>query len=243
MLPYLNSEIIEKKTCKWIFGYSDSSLLNFYITTRFDIATINSSNVLDFAMSKIHQSILSILDCFNKKNIIQESFNFYEQEKNKERIDYIFDTPVEYKSLYNKNKEIILNGRILGGCLEAITEILGTKYDYVEEFVSRYPEGILWYLDIYDSNPLELYRKLLVMKWNNWFKNINGIIIGRTRSVTEIGDFTYLDVLHKIFDSMNIEVIYDVDIGHVMPQFSIINGSVGIFIYKDNKGIFKQEKI
>ena len=241
MFPYLNDKVIRENRPKWIFGFSDSSLLEFYITTKFNIATINSSNIFDFAASTPHKSVLSIIDCFNKKEIIQESFKLYEKEKQKERIDYILDTKVKYDSLYKS--DVTIKGRIIGGCLEAILEILGTKFDYVHEFCNSFSEGVLWYLDINDSNPLDLYRKLWQMKNASWFDNINGIIIGRTRSVKEIGDFTYLDALHKIFDDMNIPVVIDADIGHVMPQFSIVNESLGTFTYKNGKGTLKQEKI
>ena len=241
MLPYLDDDVILKNNPKWVFGYSDSSLLNFYLTTKYDIATINSSNIMDFAGLPIHKSLLSIIECMSKDKIEQHSFQLFEQEKIKERINYILDSPVKYQSLYKK-EEITIKGRIIGGCLEAIIEILGTKYDYVEKFINRHNEKMLWYLDIYDSNPLDLYRKLWQMKESNWFKNINGIIIGRTRSIKEIEDFSYLDALHRIFDDMKIPVIFDVDIGHVLPQFSIINGSVGTFIYKNHKGILIQEK-
>jgi len=242
MIPYLDDKVIKNNEPKWIFGYSDSSLLNFYITTKYNIATINSSNILQFAMNDLHESLLSIFKCFNDNVIIEKSFDLYENEKEENRINYNLDSKVIYKSLYNE-KEITISGRIIGGCLEAITEILGTRYDYVEKFCKSFNEGILWYLDIYNSNPLELYRKLWQMKESNWFSNINGIIIGRTKSIKEIDDFTYLDSLHKIFDNMNIPVIIDVDIGHIMPQFSIINGSFGTFTYKNHKGILKQEKI
>ncbi|MBR3660513.1 MAG: LD-carboxypeptidase [Bacilli bacterium] len=241
MLPYLDDDIIPNNS-KWIFGYSDSSLLNFYLTTKYHIATINSGNVLEFAMDKIHESLFSILKCMSEKAIIQENFKLYEGKKHRHEINYSLDTKVKYKSLYN-NKEIIIKGRMIGGCLEAIIEILGTKYDYVSDFCNSFKEGMFWYLDIYDSNPLDLYRKLWQMKEAFWFNNINGIIIGRTRSIKKIEDFTYLDALHKIFDDMNIPVIIDVDIGHVKPQFSIINGSFGTFTYKNGKGTLKQEKI
>ena len=240
MIPYLNDEVIINNP-KWTFGYSDSSLLNFYITTKYQIATINSSNILQFAMNPLHESLFNIIKCFNEQVIVQESFKLFESERHKDELNYILDSKVEYKSLYSD--DVTIKGRIIGGCLEAITEIIGTKYDYVENFCNKYDEGILWYLDIYDSNPLDLYRKLWQMKQANWFNNINGIIIGRTRSVKEIDDFTYLDSLHKIFDDMNIPVIIDTDIGHVMPQFSIINGSYATFTYKNGQGLLKQEKI
>lgn len=240
MLPYLDDKVILENNPKWIFGYSDSSLLNFYITTKYKIATINASNILQFSMNDIHESLFNIFKCVNDNVIIENSFKMYEKNKINDRINYILDCKVKYDSLYHN--EIVIKGRIIGGCLEAITEILGTKYDYVEKFCNSFEEGIIWYLDIYDSNPLELYRNLWQMKESNWFSNINGILIGRTNSIKKIGDFSYLDSLHRIFDDMNIPVIIDVDIGHVMPQFSIINGSLGTFTYKNHKGILKQEK-
>lgn len=240
MIPFIEDQVINNNAPKWIFGYSDSSLLNFYITTKYNIATINSSNILQFSMDNLHESLLSIFKCINDDVIIQESFKKYEKTKIDNRINYNLDGNVCYQSLYSD--EVTIKGRMLGGCLEAIIEILGTKYDYVEKFCKSLDEGIIWYLDVYDSNPLKLYRKLWQMKEANWFNNTNGIIFGRTRSIKQIDDFTYLDSLHRVFDDMNIPVILDADIGHVMPQFSIINGSFATFTYKDSKGILTQEK-
>lgn len=240
MLPFLDDDII-KNNPKWLFGYSDSSLLNFYITTKFQIATINSSNILQFSMDKLHLSLVNIFKCINDYKIIQNSFSMYESCRDNNCLNYILDKKVKYQSLYHK--EVTIKGRLIGGCLEAISEIIGTKYDNVSNFCNFFSKGVIWYLDIYNLNPLELYQKLWTIKINNWFTNTNGILIGRTKSLKEIEDFTYGDALHKVFDDMNIPVIYDVDIGHIMPQFSIINGSFGTFIYKNNKGILIQEKI
>ena len=242
ILPYLDDLVIKNNNPKWIFGYSDSSLLNLYITTKFNIATINSSNILKFTMQPFHESLINIFKCINNNVIVENSFDLYEKEKNENSLSYNLDSKVIYKNLYGDG-EVKVKGRMIGGCLEAITEILGTKYDYVEKFCKSFKEGMLWYLDIYDSNPLDLYRKLWQMKEANWFSNINGLLIGRTKSIKEVMGFTYLDCLHKIFDDMYIPVIIDADIGHQQPQFSIINGSFGTFIYENGKGNLKQEKI
>lgn len=242
MIPYLDDNIIKNNSPKWITGYSDSSLLNFYITTKYNIATLTSPNILQFSINNLHESLINKINILEGKDIIQESFLQYENKKIKEKLDYNLNKKVKYKSLY-KNEKITIKGRIIGGCLEAITEILGTKYDHVEEFINNFQEGMLWYIDIFDSNPLNLYRILWQMKESNWFKNTNGIIIGRTRAKKKMLDFSYLDSLHKIFDDMNIPVIYDVDIGHVMPSFSLINGAMGTFTFNKGKGILIQEKI
>ena len=232
ILPFLNDDIIKNNKPKWITGYSDASLLNFYITTKFNIATLTSPNILQFSMDKLHKSLLSKINILEGKEFIQENFLKYESKKSKIKEYYNLDKKVKYKSLYKLNN-ITINGRIIGGCIEAITEII----------INNQKEGIVWYLDIFDSNPLNLYRLLWQMKQANWFKNISGVIIGRTRAKKKILDYTYLDCLHNIFDDMNIPVIYDVDIGHLMPSLSIINGSYITFSYNHGKGILKQDKI
>ena len=242
MLPYLDDNILKNTKPKWLTGYSDSSLLNFFITTKYNIATLTSPNVLQFSLEEVHESLIDKSNILEGKNNIQESFSKYEGKNVKEKIRYNLNKKVKYKSLYADQKTII-KGRMLGGCIEAISEVIGTRYDYVEDFINNFSEGILWYIDIFDSNPISLYRLLWQMKENNWFKNTTGVIIGRTRAKKKIGDFSYLDALHKIFDNLNIPVIYDIDLGHVMPSFSIINGSLGTFCYENGKGYLKQEKI
>ena len=44
MLPYIDFDRISKLTPKWVQGYSDPSLLNYVITTKCNVATINSVN-------------------------------------------------------------------------------------------------------------------------------------------------------------------------------------------------------
>ena len=82
----------------------------------------------------------------------------------------------------------------------------------------------------------DLYRSLWQMKNAGWFENANAFLIGRTRAKDSIGDFNYEDVLHSIFDDMNVKVIYDVDFGHVQPQWTMINGCFAKFKYVDGKG-------
>lgn len=242
MIPYLDRNLLEKCSPKWVTGYSDSSLLNFYLTTNFNIATLTGPNIREYAMKPFATFLNYQLELLQNDIVLQNSFDFYEDDPLKESLEYHFTKPVCYKSLYNDEK-IIIKGRLIGGCLEAISSIIGTKYDVTEEFCKSFPEGMLWYLDIYDANPLTLTRQLWQMREANWFSNTNGVIIGRTKAIKEVLDYTYLDSLHKTFDSLNIPVIYDIDIGHVMPSFSIINGSVGTFIYENGKGSLKQEKI
>ncbi len=241
MLAFLDNTILKKSNPKWITGYSDSSLLNFYLTTNFNIATITSMNIFKFGMKKLDSSLLLHLDILKANDkIVQDNFKYYEEERNLDN-SFNLTKKVIYKSLY-KEESITIKGRLIGGCIEAIATIIGTKYDNTTKFIKQFPEGILWYLEDFMANPLDLYRLLWQMREANWFQNSNGFLIGRTRALKEIEDFTYLDALHKVFDDMNVPVIYDVDIGHLMPTITVINGSLGTFKYKNHKGTLIMEK-
>ena len=78
------------------------------------------------------------------------------------------------------------------------------------------------------------------MKMAGWFENAKGFIFGRTNSRADIGDFTYEDALHDILDDLKVPVIYDVDFGHVAPQWTIINGAFAEFEYSDGEGKLNQ---
>ena len=43
-----------------------------------------------------------------------------------------------------------------------------------------------------------------------------------------------------ILKELNVPVIYDVDIGHTDPQWTMVNGAFAEFEYKDGKGKITQ---
>ena len=56
-------------------------------------------------------------------------------------------TPVNGK-LKETNGPIHMEGRLIGGCLDCLVNLVGTRYDKVAEFVERYKEdGIIWFLE------------------------------------------------------------------------------------------------
>ena len=246
MLPYLNKEVISNNTCKWVQGFSDTSLLLYYLTTNFNISTLHAQNLGDFGLRELDKSLLKNIEILEKcGDSIQESFERHEPYD--ERTDdylapYNLKEKVEYRHLYNKQYDKI-TGRMIGGCIDTISQLMGTKLDNTTQFCSQFEEGTIWYLENCELTVASLYRTLLQMKNNGWFNNTKGFIFGRTVSKEPLDDLTYEDVLHKICDDFNVPVIYDVDIGHVAPQLTIINGAYGEFEYSEGKGKLIQKMI
>lgn len=243
MLPYINNEIIKNNSPKWVQGYSDTSLLLYYLTTEFNIATIHSVNAKSYGMEKLYDSIIKTLDILNNGGkSIQSNFKLYEKDKfpdNEYLAGYNLNEKVEYKHLYGKEKEVI-QGRLIGGCIDVISILLGTKFDNTRKFIKQFDEGMLWYLDNCELSLMSFYRTVWQMKQNGWFENAKGILVGRTAISKQVWDLDYEETLHKAFDDLNIPVIYDIDVGHLAPQWTMVNGSIAEFTYEEGKGSIVQ---
>ena len=246
IIPYLHKykdDIEKNNVVKYLQGYSDISLINYYLTTNYNIATLHAENISDFSMKKYHESLLNTIKLlkgdFVNDEFIQDSFDKYQKEELEDSLEYNLTEKVKYKSLY-KGNECSFSGRIIGGCIDVITQLIGTKYDNTINFCKQFDEGIIWYIDNFGLDSLELYRRLLQMKNAGFFFNANGFLFGRTINNISNPDFTYEYALKKVLGDLNVNVIYDVDIGHVPPQFTIVNGSYAKFEYFDNKGRLTQ---
>ena len=150
-----------------------------------------------------------------------------------EFIDY--DAEVKWHSLDDNNHEF--QGRIIGGCLDVLVCLCGTKYDNVTNFIEKYKDdGIIWYFDNCELNSCGLYRALFQLSQANWFKYVKGFIIGRNGSNIEPLGYSFKQALIDGLANYNVPVIYDADISHISPKIPIINGAIAKVTYKENKG-------
>jgi len=249
MIPYIHeyNEELLKLSPKWMQGYSDTSLINFYLTTNYNIATVHAQNLGDYAMKNTHKSLVDTLNMVKlkeKDEYVQESFEKYAGIEDTDDLGASYNLVHEskYKSLTGE-ENIKFEGRMIGGCIDVIKTLLGTPYDNTNNFCIQFEEGMIWYLENCEMSVTDLYRALWQMRESGWFNNVKGFLIGRTMSSSAVEDFTYLDALKDSIGMLNVPIIYDVDIGHVPPQITCINGAYGEFEYIKGKGILKQKYI
>ncbi len=242
MLPYLDDKILSENAPKWVQGFSDSSILLYYLTTCFEISTIHAENFSAYGMRKLHSSLLTSLAFVQNptEELVQESFELYEinrirREEGMELEPFNLTEKVIYRSL-DGSSQVSFEGILLGGCMDALKVLLGTPFDKTVEFCRKHPEGIVWYLENCEMSVTELYRALWQMKTAGWFDTAKGIIIGRTMAKDSLGEFTYEDALRQAFGDLKAPVIYEADFGHVSPQWTMVNGSYAKFTYEEGKG-------
>lgn len=147
------------------------------------------------------------------------------QEKNQKKFRSVSDcnkisrdkvSAGEPHKIINEWEEIAVKGRLLGGCLDCLATLCGTKFDKVEEFNEKYKEdGVLWFLEACDLNVMGIRRALWQLDESGWFKNTKGFLIGRPYCHGE--EFFGLDQYKAVIDILskyNVPIIMDLDIGH-----------------------------
>ena len=238
MISQLDTDKI-KKNPKWIQGYSDPTGLLYLITTKLDIATIYGDNFKSFGMEKWHLSLQNNLEILKGNLVKQNNFDFYE----KESLDYEsglegyhLDTPVLWKSLSNHSK-VLLKGRLIGGCLDLLVSLIGTRFDYTKDFIERYKnDGIIWYFDNCELTSEDVIRALWQLKEAGWFQYTKGILFGRSMTNSSYYDISFEDALRRGLNGLDIDVLWDLDIGHVKPSLTLINGAIVSVEYENGAG-------
>lgn len=240
MLPYIDFEKIKKLPPKYFMGFSDNTNLTFTLTTICDVATIYGTSIGAFAYDTLNDDTIDNYSLMKGEKLSFESYRNYHGEnsyiKNPRPLDKpLYLDEVIYKSL--DGKDHTFEGRIIGGCLDVLVSLCGTKFDNVSNFNELYKDdGIIWYFDICDLNSVGTYRALFQLLNCNWFKYVKGFIIGRTLSKVEPLGYQFIDAYKDVLAKFNVPIIYDVDISHVKPSLPVINGSIAKVEFKDNKG-------
>lgn len=238
ILPYLDFNII-KNNPKWIQGYSDPTGLLYTITTNLDIATIYSDNFGSFGMKPWHKSLQNNIEILKGNLITQHSFDKYEKDYQEYLVGdepYILTEPVYWKNL-NNEESINVTGRIIGGCLDIINDLFGTRFDNTKNFIEKYKkDGIIWYFDICELSIEQLIRTLWKLKDNNYFQYTNGIIFGRIPKETSYYNISLKEAIQDSLTDLNIPIIINTDIGHVSPRMTIINGAIATINSSKGKG-------
>lgn len=238
MLSEINLETIEKNP-KWIQGYSDPTGILYLITTKLDIATIYGDNFKTFGMEKWHPSLINNLEILKGNLVTQHNFDTYEQndlpyENGLE--GYNLDTPVAWKSLWN-HPSVTMKGRLIGGCLDLLVSMIGTKFDYTKNFIERYKEdGIIWYFDNCELTSEGVIRAMWQLKEAGWFQHTKGIVFGRSMTNSSYYDISFEEAIKRQLEELNVEVLWDLDIGHVKPSITLINGAIAEINYENGKG-------
>jgi muramoyltetrapeptide carboxypeptidase len=240
ILPFVDFNHI-KANPKWIQGYSDNTGITFTVTTNCDMATVYGCNFNDFGMEPWHKAMEDNLALLEGKELEQTSFDlyedgFYDRETGLE--GYVLEKPVKWNNL--TANPIQITGRLLGGCLDVLLNLVGTRFDNTVSFINKYKEdGILWYLESFSLSSDALTRGLWQLKEAGWFETARGFIFGRPAFFEDYSGITYEEAVLSVLEELNVPIILEADIGHKAPQMTMINGAIAEVYSENGKGTLK----
>ena len=252
VVPFMDFDAIKNSPPKWYMGYSDNTNYVFLSAVLADTAAIYGPCAPAFGREPWHESIEDAFKLITGEIDRVSGYKLWEKDdyfirsEEEEEPDPLEPYQVSERTIYkyflpdNKTKadmpisgddfkdSIKLKGRLLGGCLDLLTLLVGTKYDKVEEFLEKYKDdGIIWFIESCDLDMLSMRRAFWQMREAGWFKYAKGFLIGRPRRFGEdaLGVDQYKAVT-DIVGELDVPVIMDLDIGHLPPMMPIICGSM-----------------
>lgn len=242
ILDHVDFEQIKKADPKWYMGYSDNTNMTFLLATMCDTASIYGPCAAAFGMEPWHASMQDAYDVLCGKKTSVEGYPFWEKESLKDEEHPLAPIHATQKrvihsflpqnmagkiQLAETEQPIRFEGRLIGGCVDCLVNLLGTTYDHVAAFNEAYKEeGIVWFLESCDLNVMAIRRAIWQMQHAGWFSHVRGFLIGRPLCYGQ--ELMGLDQYHAVIDLLKeyqVPVLMDLDIGHIAPMMPLICGS------------------
>lgn len=249
LLPLLDFAAISQSKPKWVFGFSDVSTITSVLNDRLGWATVHCSNLMDLidtSVDPLTSNTLSYLETVTSGMFEQFSSEKFTRKWPPMDVDpcasFIGDQPTQWKWLVAPSNGDSMKGRLIGGCWDTQYHLFETPYLSLKRLKERYDEGLLLFLENVEMSPYDLVRVIHNMAFRGVFDVIDGLILGRNCRLDSGSDdeLTYMDVLEQHLTNKGIPVLYDVDIGHVPPNLTLINGAVAQIGISDEKGFIRQ---
>lgn len=228
-----------KNNPKWFMGYSDNTNLIYTITTILDIETIYGPHATSFYMTPFTYDTQDAYLMLTGKTTFK-AYKRWESEYNN-KLYPIYNLNKKTKMInYNFTK---VKGRIIGGCLDCLSTLCGTKFDNTVNYINKHKdEGIIFFLEAYDYNSVGIIRVIEQLKSAGWFNNVSAFIIGRSVKHNDKSfGISITDAYYESLKDLNVPIILNASIGHLGPSLPIRCGALCEVEFKNNNLYFNYD--
>lgn len=238
LLPYLMEDLefinAVKKHPKLFTGFSDTTI-NHLMFYKLGLTTYYGPNFICDLGEISHEMIPYTKKAFESYfegevyNEIISSDVWYE-----ERVDFskaaIGTERISHKE--TRGFELLqgskmFQGKLLGGCLESLNDILTTnRYDDEKDICEKYElfpskkewKGKILFIETCEEKPTpkNFEKELNALKEKGIFDVVNGILVGKPQDETYYEEYKY--ILKKVIDNNKLSIVYNVNFGHAIPR-------------------------
>lgn len=237
-IDFIDFDKLKIAVPRWFMGYSDNTNMTFLLTTLCDVASIYGPCAATFGMEPWHKALKAAMSILEGTENTVRSYDKWEKEGLKDEENPLAPYNVTEQNILVKypTNTINMKGRLLGGCLDCLSNLAGTKYDKVSEFVEKYKEdGIIWFLEACELNVMDMRRVMWKLDNAGWFKYAKGFIIGRPYLFgQDMMGLNQYEAILGIVRKYNVPVIMDADVGHLPPMMPLVTGSLSNIVCEGN---------
>lgn len=244
ILPLLDFDLLKKAKPKWLFGFSDISTLTVVISSRLNWASAHGPNLMDLIENETETLTAHFLT-----NMATKTGASFTQYASQEHTDKWPDSAINpravlapylktnWRWLVKPDHGDHIEGRLIGGCWDTLIHLFDTPYLDLKRYAEQCDEGVILYLENVEMTPAALTRSILSMKFKGVFTHLEAILLGRSAypDSDDKDDLTYHEVIKRHLSDLGIPVLIDMDIGHVPPNLTLINGALAKIVCNNSK--------
>lgn len=212
----------------WVVGFSDLSTLLVPITTRLGWATVHGDNLADTPY-RAPDGLVHWLDVVagegphvqRDSRVVADWWRFEEDVR-----------ATTWKragsgawSLHGA-ESLRVTGRLIGGCVETVSNLAGTPYGDVAAFGRRHAQdGLIVYVEAAEDGAAAICRNLHGLRLAGWFDHARAVLVGRT-GAPDHPRMTQRQAVLDALGRLDVPIVFDVEIGHVPPHLPLVNGAL-----------------
>lgn len=212
----------------WLVGYSDLSTLLLPITTRLGWATLHGDNLADTPYQPpaglLPWTVLAAgpgPHVQRDSGLVADWWRFDEDPRAAQ-----WRQVGEGSWRLHGAASLNVRGRLIGGCIETVTNLAGTPFGDVAAFGQEHAEdGLIVYVEAAEDDAATICRNLHALRLAGWFDHATAILIGRTNAVDN-PRMTQEQAVLDALGPLELPMVFDVEIGHVPPHLPLVNGAM-----------------
>ena len=234
LLPLLDWDAIRVAEPTWLVGFSDMSTILTPLTLLTGVATVHGNNLMDtpYRAPKGLVDWLDVVTTPPGTSFRQSPPGQYrspgawvDYRSDPEVSELVLDTPGRWTRL-DRDGDVEVKGRLVGGCIETMCNVAGTRYGDVASFAREHaPEGLLVYVEASEDDALTICRNLHGMRLAGFFSAANAVLVGRT-GAPDSPTLTQHEAVLDALGPLDVPIIADVECGHVAPYLPLVNGAL-----------------